>query len=41
MVASYKFLQKLWTLHNKIKKKVEDKKISGNPGKIWISLQIN
>ena len=33
MVASYKFLQKLWTLHNKIKKKVEDKKISGNPGK--------
>ena len=33
MVASYKFLQKLWTLHNKIKKKVEDKKISEDPGK--------
>ena len=25
MIASYKFLQKLWTLHNKIKDKIENK----------------
>ena len=24
MVASYKFLQKLWTLHNKIKEKIKN-----------------
>ena len=27
MIASYKFLQKLWTLHNQIKKKLKKKNI--------------
>jgi len=28
MVASYKFIQKLWTMHNKIKKKLEENNVS-------------
>ncbi len=30
MVASYKFLQKLWILHNKIKKKISENEQNGN-----------
>jgi len=33
MVASYKFIQKLWILHNKIKVKIKDFEISDNTNK--------
>ena len=33
MIASYKFLQKLWVLHSKILKKTDDKKINSDDGK--------